>query len=143
MSLIQTSKFHFDIPDSWVDRSVLVWSAPAGSALLPPNFVIANDEKQPGEALVAYVNRQIASLKESLENWQLVSQVETVINGASGYEVIFTWKTPAAAMKQRQIFCELDGKKIVSIGCTAMSDHFAEADETYFRKILNSFGTVQ
>lgn len=132
---VKHSDFSLDIPEGWTDRSVLVWSAPAGSAVLPPNFVVSYDQLQPGETLQVYANRQVDSLR-GLEKWQLVEQRQVKVRGRDAVEVSFTWQTPSARMKQRQLFCALDGNRVASLGSTAPADAFADADARFFSKIL-------
>ncbi|WP_422375683.1 DcrB-related protein [Roseibium sp.] len=138
MSSIRNKYFDLSIPDDWTDRSVLVWSAPPGSGTMPPNVAVAFDALQPGEPLVAYVNRQVDSLKASLADWQLISQVQSNLKGRDSYEMVFTWSTPPGKMRQRQIYCPLSGQQVASIACTASDPEFADFDRAYFQKVLGS-----
>lgn len=117
---------------------MFVWSAPAGTGPMPPNVVVAYDKRAPTESLTAYVNRQVDSLRGSLDEFQLEVQQEIVFSGGQAFEVVFTWHTPGALMRQRQVFCALGEQKIASIGCTTSADFFNEAKK-YFDPILTSF----
>ncbi|MHA7773476.1 DcrB-related protein [Roseibium sp. M-1] len=139
MSLVRNKFFDLSVPDDWIDRSVLVWSAPPGSGTMPPNVAVAFDTMQPGEPLVVYVNRQVDSLKASLADWQLVTQTQTDLKGREAYEVVFTWNTPPGKMRQRQIYCPLGSQQIANIAYTASDKEFAEFDGAYFQKVLRSF----
>lgn len=136
---VQTKSFQIDLPDAWIDRTVYVWSAPPAGGAIPPNFVVSQDRMAQGEEFVGYVNRQVESLRQTLEGWTLLEQRPLRAFGTETYEILFTWKTPQALMKQRQIFVLHQGDGIMSLGCTATAGAFQTADAQYFQAILANF----
>lgn len=128
----------FEVPGGWVNRSVIVWSAPATAAEVPPNFVIAYDRPRPEEDLGAYVTRQVADLGRSAQQFRLELRRDITFAGRPAVEVVFQWEAPPGAMRQRQIFSLLPGGRVTSVASTAMASDFAAADET-FGGILKSF----
>ncbi len=64
-----TRDFHFEIPDGWVDRTMVAWSAPpVPGQPVTPNILVAYDIFQKGEDLAAYVTRQIKELMGKAKN---------------------------------------------------------------------------
>ncbi|WP_168223062.1 DcrB-related protein [Oceanicola sp. D3] len=138
MSSIQLPDFSVDVPDGWVDRSVLVWSAHGTPSAVPPNVAIARDEMRPDESFLDYCNRQMMSLSSALDGFRLIKQDETNLSGRFAMELVFTWKTAAGRMKQRQIFLPLDAPRIASFAGTASEADFDHADETHFQPMYAS-----
>jgi hypothetical protein len=137
-SLCQTSDFSFEHPADWVDRTVIVRSAPPGSAAVPPNIVIAHDKMQLGEDLGSYVNRQTNDLARTAKDFQLVLRRDVAFAGRDAVELVFTWGAGPGTMKQRQIYGTLDGGRVVSIATTALAADF-DGYEPVFNQMLTSF----
>lgn len=138
MTKISNADLRLTIPDDWTDRSVLVWSAPPGTAPIPPNFVVSHDTMQPEESLTSYANRQLDSLRGNLQGWQLIEQIQDKIAGRPALSLRFSWQMGPGRMMQRQSFVQLDGPRVISIGCTASEDGFDAADHDWFANILSS-----
>lgn len=138
MTNVSNADLRLTIPDDWADRSVLVWSAPAGTMPIPPNFVVSYDQMQPEETLTSYANRQLDSLRGNLQGWQLIEQIQDKVAGRSALSLRFSWLMGVSRMMQRQSFVQLDGKRVISLGCTASEDGFEAADREWFAKILKS-----
>lgn len=132
------ANFRFDVPADWVDRSIVVWSAPADAAAVPPNFVIAYDRPHDGEGLGEYVTRQIGELGRTADGFQLDVRRDLPFGGRPAVEVTFRWAAGPGTMQQRQIFSILPDGRVASIASTAAAADFAAADAT-FLEILKSF----
>jgi hypothetical protein len=140
-SLCQTSEFSFEHPSDWVDRTVIVRSAPPGSTAVPPNFVIAHDKMQIGENLGGYVNRQTSDLMRTAKDFQLELRRDIFLAGRDAAELLFTWGAGPGTMKQRQVYCMLDGGRVISVATTALASTFDD-HEPVFDRMLNSFRWV-
>lgn len=131
------SGLSFDVAESWVERTVVVWSAPPGSSPVPPNFAVAYDRPKVDEALEAYVDRQITELTRTAQGFELDLNRKMEFAGRPSIEIIFRWGAAPGLMQQRQIFSYLPDGRSVSIACTARASDFAGADVA-FRRILRS-----
>ncbi|MFD1881391.1 DcrB-related protein [Paracoccus pacificus] len=139
MSSFANADLRLDLPEGWIDRSMLVWSAPPGEGGgTPPNVVISYDQMKVGEQLAGYVTRQTDSLRAALDQWTLIEQGATRVGGKPAIAVRFTWRMAHGLMMQRQIFVELGKLRIASIGCTAGSENFDACDRRWFAPILDS-----
>lgn len=136
MSTFENADFRLNLPDEWIDRSVLVWSAPPGEGAVPPNFVISHDRMNMGETLAGFVTRQTDSLRGALDQWTLIEQVPGSISGRPAIATRFTWRMAQGLMMQRQSFVELGRMRVASIGCTATAEMFDEADRRWFQPLL-------
>lgn len=133
-----TRDFAFAVPEDWVDRTVSVWSAPADSATVPANLVVAQDQLRPGEALGEYANRQLAELVRSTRNFGLKLRREIAFAESPAVEIIFNFDAATGTMQQRQVFVGLEEGRVCSIGVTSPAARF-EDDDVTFRAILAGF----
>ena len=138
MTRFTNEDFEFTVPDQWIERSVVTFSAPPVMGKLPPNFAIAYDVMPAEEELLKYANRQVDSLRAMLKDWQMIQQSATRISGREALSVLFSWQLPSGKMMQRQSFVRLDARRVVSIGCTATEADFPAADSGWFEAIQNS-----
>lgn len=132
------AQVQFDVPDGWVNRTIVVWSAPAGAAAVPPNVVVAFDTPKPGEALGAYVTRQLAELQRTAKGFELDTKRDTTLGGRPAVELVFRWAGGPSGMQQRQVFAMVPDGRVASVANTASAADFAAADAT-FAEILQSF----
>jgi hypothetical protein len=134
----QTADFEIDLPDDWIERSMIVWSAPSMPGRpVAPNVVIAYDKPRTGENLGGYVNRQLAELSAKAQKFQLDLHRPVKLAGRPAVETIFRWESGGSVLKQRQLFSLLSGERVVCIAGLAAGEDFA-AVEPAFLAILNS-----
>jgi hypothetical protein len=138
MPTARHADFQVDLPADWVDRTVVVWSAPASAAEVPPNVVVAYDRPGPGEDLRAYATRQVTDLARSAQQFRLDLRRDVAFAGRPAIEVVFEWVAPPGVMRQRQLFSLLPDGRVTSVASTARAADFAAAEET-FGRILASF----
>ena len=81
MTRFTNEDFEFTVPDQWIERSVVTFSAPPVMGKLPANFAIAYDVMPAEEELLKYANRQVDSLRAMLKDWQMIQQSATRISG--------------------------------------------------------------
>lgn len=135
----RTRDFSFQVPDDWTDRSMIAWAAPAdNSGPVAPNIMIAYDRPQAGEAVGAYVNRQMKDLSGRAQGFQLELRRDVMLAGRPAVEILFRWNAGAGIVKQRQLYSLLADGRVISIVNTAPADRFPEA-EKQFLIMLNSF----
>ena len=136
----RTKDFHFDLPDQWIDRTMIAWSAPQSPGrAVAPNVLIAYDTPRNGETLAAYVDRQLRDLMSKAKKFQLDLRRDTELQGRKAVELLFQWDTGTALLKQRQIYSLLPDGRTLTLVNTATSAEF-EQIEPQFSAIYNSFG---
>ena len=83
-----------ELPDGWVDRTVLTYVGPdAGSG--SPSLVVTRDDLPDGVTLGRYASMQDAAIRAGLEGVDLVEERETTVAGrpavrhtyATGYAI--------------------------------------------------------
>ncbi|HKU94184.1 MAG TPA: DcrB-related protein [Vineibacter sp.] len=132
-------EFSFQLPDDWISRTVISWSAsPAAGYRVTPNVVVAYDKPRPGEDLDTYANRQLKDLSASAQQFHLDLRRHVVLGGRPAIEVIFHWQNGDSIHKQQQIYNLLPDGRVVLIANLASSGDFP-AVEPLFRNILGSF----
>jgi hypothetical protein len=135
----QTNDFRFSVPDQWVDRSMVAWSAPpAPGNPVPPNILVAYDKPRAGEDLATYVDRQLKDLSGKAQKFRLHLKQDVTLANQPAVEVVFSWDSGSATLKQRQIYALVPGGRVISIVNTARLAEF-EAAELQFLQMLNSF----
>lgn len=135
----QTEDFRIEAPDDWIERSMIVWSAPPmpGNALAP-NVLIAYDKPRVGETLVSYVDRQMKDLGAKAQRFQLELRRDVTLSDRPAVEVMFRWDSGGGFLKQRQLYSLASGGRVISIVNTARQQDF-DAAEPKFLSVLNSF----
>ena len=135
----RTRDFHFDLPDEWVDRTMIAWSArPIPGQAVTPNILVAYDALRDGETLAAYVNRQLKQLMVKAKRFQLDLRQDTLLDGRSAVEVMFQWDSGTAVLKQRQIYTLLTDGRAMTLVNTAAAHDFEKA-EPLFKALRESF----
>ena len=138
MQKFENDDFSFSVPDKWIERTVVMWSAPAVLGKIPPNFAISYDIVKDGDDLLTYANKQIDSLRGALKDWQLVQQFSRKIGGKEALTAQFSWALPTVRMMQKQSFILLGKGRAISVGCTAPANDFPVVESTYFDVIEGS-----
>ncbi|MDZ5645695.1 DcrB-related protein [Nitrospirillum sp. BR 11828] len=134
----RTPDFSIQLPDSWIDRSMIAWSAPPSGGPVVPNIMVAYDRPQAEEGLGAYVNRQLKDLIARARSFQLITRQDVMLAGRPAVELLFQWDGGAGPIKQRQVYSLLPDGRCITIVNTARLTEFADAD-AQFMQILNSF----
>jgi hypothetical protein len=136
----RTKDFSFSVPEEWVDRSMIAWSAPRGPGKqVVPNVMVAYDQPRSEEDLGVYVNRQLKDLMARAQKFQLETRRDVALAGRPAVELVFQWDTGSGMIKQRQIYSMLPDGRSITIVNTARTPEFPAA-ETKFLEMLNSFG---
>ena len=85
----RVSGLAFEVPQGWIERTIIVWSAPPSFSPVPPNFVVAYDRPNPDETLAEYAERQFAELSGAVQGFELELRREIVFAGRPAVEIIF------------------------------------------------------
>jgi hypothetical protein len=141
--LTRTRDFHLEIPEGWMDRTMIAWSAPPVSGrAITPNMVITYDLVQPEETLASYVNRQLQELMARIKTFQLDLRRDVTLAAKPAIELHFQWDSGNGMLKQQGIYSLLpDGRVMALVNTAAASDFYRF--EPQFQAILQSFGWNQ
>lgn len=136
----RTADFSFLVPEDWVDRSMIAWSAPPGPGRrVVPNVMVAYDQPRSQESLGTYVNRQLKDLMARASTFELETRRDVLLAGRPAVELVFQWNSGTDMVKQRQIYSLLPDGRSITIVNTAPVSEFAAVDPK-FVEMLNSFG---
>lgn len=137
--LSRTADFQLEVPDGWIDRTMVAWSAPPSPGnQVAPNILVAYDKPRTGESLATYVDRQLKDLSSKAQKFRLDLKQNVTLAGQPAIEVLFNWDSGNTVLKQRQIYALVPGGRVISIVNTARLPEF-EAAEPHFLQMLNSF----
>lgn len=113
-TMSEPTRFHFDegnllFPAGYEDRTVNTFVPPDPQT--QPNLSIARDRFATGEALPAYVARQLALMKKKLPGYKAAEPVGIALDGAgmSGLVVNATYRSGTTTVHQRQAAFAIEG----------------------------------
>lgn len=124
-------------PEGYQDRTVNVFAPPAADA---PAFNISRDALNSGEALAAYIDRQLVLMEKHIKGWkQGERSAATLGDGLSEGEIIHaSYLRDGKRIWQQQAVFNVDGNKILvlTMTCTRVLD---DADSALLGDLLRSF----
>lgn len=135
-------KYHINeglisLPDGYQDRTVNVFALPAGDA---PAFNISRDALNPGEALAAYIDRQLALMAKHIKGWKQGERSAATLgdNLSLGEIVHASYLRDGKRIWQQQAVFNVDSDKILvfTMTCTRAP---GDADSALFGDLLRSF----
>lgn len=135
-------KYHINeglisLPDGYHDRTVNVFALPAGDA---PAFNISRDALNPGEALAAYIDRQLALMAKHIKGWKQGERSAATLgdNLSTGEIVHASYLRDGKRIWQQQAVFNVDSDKILvfTMTCTRAP---GDADSALFGDLLRSF----
>lgn len=125
-------------PPDWVDRSMLVLSAPAADRTgVAANMVVTKDTASPGlppagpARLQALLDEQVARMRDSLAN--LREEGRRIDEEARSAEVLVHWISGQAAITQWVSFIDRGGDVLTVITATAGRDSWKDHEPTFRR----------
>ncbi|RMC33183.1 DcrB-related protein [Paracoccus alkanivorans] len=140
MPVCHTDRYSLEVPDDWIDRSMITWVAPPSAGYkVMPNVLCSKGEIYDTEDLDKYVNRQLKELMGKVKNFDLISRQNTTLGRVPAVELSFCMRPQGIMLQQRQIFFRTSlGERIVhTVVFTAARDDFDKLAPT-FDTILNS-----
>ncbi|HBI6864643.1 TPA: DUF1795 domain-containing protein [Enterobacter cloacae] len=135
-------KYHINeglisLPDGYQDRTVNVFALPAGDA---PAFNISRDALNPGEALAAYIDRQLALMAKHLKGWkQGERRAATLGDSLSQGEIVdASYLRDAKRIWQQQAVFNTGGDNVLVFTMTC-ARALSDADGALLGDLLRSF----
>ncbi|MDU3899406.1 MAG: DUF1795 domain-containing protein [Enterobacter sp.] len=124
-------------PEGYQDRTVNVFAPPAADA---PAFNISRDALNPGEALAAYIDRQLALMAKHIKGWKQGERSTATLGDSllQGETVHASYLRDGKRIWQQQAVFNVDGDKILvfTMTCTRAP---CDADVVLFGDLLRSF----
>lgn len=124
-------------PEGYQDRTVNVFAPPAADA---PAFNISRDALNPGEALAAYIDRQLALMAKHIKGWKQGERSTATLGDSllQGETVHASYLREGKRIWQQQAVFNVDGDKILvfTMTCTRAP---GDADVVLFGDLLRSF----
>ncbi len=122
----------FIVPDDWQDRCITAYSGPLEPGFgVAPNIVVTRDALDRGETLAAYSDRQLVSMAQNLEGFELLGRREVLLGGLRGAEVHYRWDSEHGLLEQRQVFVAPRGSAVFSFVATAQQDDLPRVQEQF------------
>ena len=129
--------FAFSIPDEWVDRTIVSFSAPVGKkSKFAPNIVVTKDILDDIKPMEEYVDKQLVDLASQMEKFNLLKRNKITIDSLSAVELSYTWSGTNGTIQQSQVFV-IVGKKMITFTATSFKDDFPLVAPV-FQMIANS-----
>ncbi len=127
------SDFVFPVPDDWVERSMIGFSAPAAPGrAITPNTLVATNQMPEGETLDGFVTRQVDDLQSRASGFALKLRRDARLDGVACIEIVFAWQGgEVGRIQQRQVYALRPGDRVVSITHTAPEAEFAGTDALF------------
>lgn len=134
------SDFVFPVPDDWVERSMIGYSAPAAQGRpITPNTLVATSQMPDGETLDEFVTSQVADLQARASGFNLKLRRDARLDGVACIEIVFAWAGgEAGRIQQRQVYALRPNDRVVSITHTAPEAEFSACDRQ-FLAMLDAF----
>lgn len=135
----QGKEFTVTLPAKWLDRSMLVWSAPASSNdPTPPNVIVARDYLPEDMTLNQYVNEQVKRLLNHEENADVEQHSQIEWHGKPAVELVVLNLHKDFHTKQRQIYVMPEKGQLLQVSFTAKASEYHNY-QTVFDEIEQSF----
>jgi hypothetical protein len=112
-------------PTDWVDKSMIVYTAPAEPGASAPNMVVSRDALLPGETFREYCNRQVDAFRQTLPRFAREDEGPGRVHDLDAFQILFTWTSGAGPLRQRVFFIAAGSGVVVTFAATAPADDFA------------------
>jgi len=124
-----------ELPDGWVDRTVLTYVGPdAGGG--SPSLVVTRDELPDDVTLGRYAAMQDAAVRAGLEGVDLIDERETTVGGHQAVRHTYVWSLDDRTMRQR-VWSLLAGGVGYAITATAPEDEFDDLRPVFARAVAS------
>jgi hypothetical protein len=131
MTTATQEDLYFRAPDDWIDRSVLVLTAPdALEGEHPPSFVVTRDVLAPAQTMAAYVERAIDELAGTLEWFEIIDRSPMIVADREAMSILFRFHSANGEMMQRLVFLAGAGQVLFCLTACAPSERYRYVEPT-------------
>jgi hypothetical protein len=111
-----------ELPQHWVDRTVLTYVGPdSGSG--SPSIVVTRDELGAGVSLGRYAAMQDGAVRAGIDGVELVDDRETTVAGRPAVSRTYRWTYGERSMRQR-MWCLVEDGAGYAVVATAADEEF-------------------
>lgn len=98
----------FEVPEGWVDRTVLAFAAPpsAGPSEYLPNVVMTREVMAKGDTLRTHADRTLLDMAKQLDGFDILESREAMLDSRRAIYVRFCWKSNMGDLEQDMTMCE-------------------------------------
>ena len=137
----------FDLPDRWVDRTVVAFSAPP-QADVPkehlPNVVMTREALAEGDTLRTHADKTLLEMAKQLDGFDILESRETVLAGLRAVHIRFKWTSSFGDLEQGMTMCESppepeDSGRFATLITTSAHAKVAAQAQPVFEQVLSSF----
>ena len=133
----------FECPADWLDRSVLVYSAPRdpkNPTAAPPNVVVRRDPAADGTTLRVHAALEITLLAKKLRSFELRETEDTRVSEWPAVSYRFCWQSPLGPLEQTITIVESgrENRRTFTTFLTTARTADAPSASAFFRTILQS-----
>ena len=126
-----------ELPDGWVDRTVLTYVGP-DSGEGSPSLVVTREELGAGVTLPRFAAMQDAAVRAGFDAIELLEDRETTVAGRAAIRHTYRWTMHGRTMRQR-VWCLVESGIGYAIVASAADDEF-DRHRTVWARAVASFG---
>lgn len=136
--MFQANEFCAPLPEGLKDKTVNIFSlTDDGPSDL--SIVVARDRPVEGEALPAYVDRQLAVLRQRLPLFRIVERSDVELDRRPAVQVDYTWQSGDTQMYQRQVIVHAEGAGVMLLISATCKARLEPTWEAMFDEFLAGF----
>ena len=147
MGTHQHKNMAFDLPDRWVDRTVVAFSAPAQPDIPKehlPNVVMTREALAEGDTLRTHADKTLLEMAKQLDGFDILESRETVLGGLRAVHIRFKWISSFGELEQGMTMCESppepdDTGRFATLVTTSAHAKVAAQAKPVFEQVLGSF----
>jgi len=132
----QSPDICFDVPEHWVNRTLVAFSAPTDQPGAP-NVVLTRDVLSQQDSVEEYADRQLHMLTMPLEGYRLHFKRHRQVDGAEAIDMRYSWSAGSERALQRQLVIRGAGDEVVCMTVTS-AESAADRLEPIVERIVGS-----
>jgi hypothetical protein len=147
MATHQHKGMTFDLPDRWVDRTVVAFSAPPQPDIPKehlPNVVMTREALAEGDTLRTHADKTLLEMAKQLDGFDILESRETLLAGLRAVHIRFKWTSSFGELEQAMTMCEAppepdDTGRFATLITTSAHAKVAAQARPVFEQVLSSF----
>ena len=136
MKNVKYNQVAFQVPESWIDESMIVWTGPKKKSVAP-TICIAHSEYTSDQSFEAYASDQQKELMNAVKSYVLHEKVETTFQDCQCIKTKHSWKGEGPRITQLQYTILTKENVLLAATCTHLTAEFDQSGELFI-EMLNS-----
>jgi hypothetical protein len=137
MPRYEHSDISFDYPRDWQDKSIVVVAAQEPLGSFAPNTVMTRDQRQEGESMKLYADRQFIEVARRLDGFELLERGELMLDGVVATDMKFNWQGSQGPIYQRLVMIPGKDRQVLSLSFTAAKESREELQPLFDRMLAS------